>query len=224
MAAAEAAEVDPPATRNRNRISFFEGGRRSSASSAFACNGTGRLLSRVFVCLSRPFAYGPHVDHAGGAVDVAPLEPEQFRRPQTRSPQRTRPSGRTPGPASRRRPRVGPTTRTAASPSPAAACCGSRAWPGSSRSAPNRRHGSGPAAAPVSPRSDAPQGSSAATRRRPSGTDPRGASPRALRLPCRAASAASRSSPARPGADPGTHRQAQRSLRVCPEQGEMRPA
>jgi len=57
MPAAEAAEVDPLPRVFGNRISLSECGRRSSASRAFACSGTARLLSRVFVCLSRPFAY-----------------------------------------------------------------------------------------------------------------------------------------------------------------------
>jgi hypothetical protein len=39
-----------------NRIGFSDSGSWSSASSAIACIGTARLLSRVFVCLSRPFA------------------------------------------------------------------------------------------------------------------------------------------------------------------------
>jgi hypothetical protein len=55
VAAAEAAEVDS-APEFGNRISLSERGRRSSASKAFACSGTARLLSRVFVCLSLPFA------------------------------------------------------------------------------------------------------------------------------------------------------------------------
>jgi transposase InsO family protein len=38
-----------------NRISLSERGRRSSASNAFACSGTARLLSRVFVCTGLHF-------------------------------------------------------------------------------------------------------------------------------------------------------------------------
>ena len=38
----------------------------SSASSAIACGGTARLLSRVLVCLTRPFAYAvEHERHRG---------------------------------------------------------------------------------------------------------------------------------------------------------------
>lgn len=40
-----------------NRIRFADGGRRSSPSSPIACSGTARVVSRVLVCLSRPFAY-----------------------------------------------------------------------------------------------------------------------------------------------------------------------
>ena len=38
------------------RIGFSDAGSRSSASSAFAWRGTARILRRVFVCFSRPFA------------------------------------------------------------------------------------------------------------------------------------------------------------------------
>jgi len=43
-----------------NRIGFSDRGIRQSASSAIACSGTARVLSRVLVCLSRPFAYARH--------------------------------------------------------------------------------------------------------------------------------------------------------------------
>jgi hypothetical protein len=67
-----------------NRISFSERGRRSSASSAFACSGTAPLLSRVFVCLSLPLGVGTsHVDDASLEIDVAGLESEELRWPQS---------------------------------------------------------------------------------------------------------------------------------------------
>src|SRR5262249_50339032 len=40
-----------------NRIGFADRGSRSSASTAIAGRGTARVLSRVSVCLTRPFAY-----------------------------------------------------------------------------------------------------------------------------------------------------------------------
>ena len=44
----------PPAFGNR--IGLTEAGSRSSASTTFACSGTARVLSRVFVFLTLPFA------------------------------------------------------------------------------------------------------------------------------------------------------------------------
>src|SRR3954463_3679675 len=56
----------------------------SSASSAIAWSGTARLLSRVLVCLTRPFAYAPsNLDDAGGTIDVALLEREQLGGPES---------------------------------------------------------------------------------------------------------------------------------------------
>ena len=56
VAAAEAAEVERPPREFGNKMGFSAGGSWSSASSAFACSGTARLLSRVFVRFNRPFA------------------------------------------------------------------------------------------------------------------------------------------------------------------------
>jgi hypothetical protein len=39
-----------------NRIGLTEAGSRSSASTAFACNGTARVLRRILVFLILPFA------------------------------------------------------------------------------------------------------------------------------------------------------------------------
>src|SRR6266699_3170410 len=61
------------------RIGFSDAGRRSSASIAIACSGTARVLSRVFVFLSRPFANAPHVHDTGGAIEIALLERKQLR-------------------------------------------------------------------------------------------------------------------------------------------------
>jgi hypothetical protein len=57
VAAAEDAEVDPAAPRVREDESGSpEAGRRSSASTAFACSGTTRVLSLVLVFLILPLA------------------------------------------------------------------------------------------------------------------------------------------------------------------------
>jgi hypothetical protein len=56
MLASEDPESILPPRIFGNKIGLSDAGSRSSASSAFACSGTARVLSRVFVCLSRPFA------------------------------------------------------------------------------------------------------------------------------------------------------------------------
>ncbi|HEY3576719.1 MAG TPA: hypothetical protein VGK68_01840 [Gaiellaceae bacterium] len=54
--ASEDAKVDPSAAHVRKQDRLSDAGSRSSASNAFACSGTARVLSRVFVCLMRPLA------------------------------------------------------------------------------------------------------------------------------------------------------------------------
>jgi hypothetical protein len=91
------------------------------------------------------------------------------------------------------------------------------AWPGCSRSAPRRSHGSAPGEAPAWLRSDAPPGPLAATDTRPSARAPPTGSPRARRWPSRAASPASRSLRAPPDASPGTRRPTRRASSSLPD-------
>src|SRR6266516_3094357 len=62
------------------RIGFSDAGRRSSASSAIACSGTARVLSRVFVFLSRPLANTRRTYTTPAARSISLLERKQLRR------------------------------------------------------------------------------------------------------------------------------------------------
>jgi hypothetical protein len=62
----------PPRVFGNSSGLSSRGGSWSSASSAIACSGTARLLSRVLVCLTRPFAYARRIWTTPAARSTSP--------------------------------------------------------------------------------------------------------------------------------------------------------